>query len=238
MDDYGRAEIKFGTSDKTKIGSMMYAALMYKAGTNLEELADHVVHRLENGDVIFNVQTPDKGEYVLRLFFRRDVDKGKGEEFCDYFLISNQIEKNGKFPKGFQNRLGAKMPAFASSGLRPVKTSGYVRADNEEVKFGFYRDEDIELSVNLSGEKIKPSDAPLLLSQKEKEELVEYTVRYVAFSNAYKTVDILGAISIRACVFEHCKTPIPLGGDPSTLCIFRHNADNRDENANSAVETP
>ncbi|XP_053379057.1 uncharacterized protein LOC123526583 isoform X3 [Mercenaria mercenaria] len=176
MDDYGKAEIKFGTADKMKIGDMYYTAKVYTGGDTMEELPDYVVHRVENGDVIFNVMTPEKGEFVLRLFVKDGID-GKTREFCDYLLISRQIEENGRFPKGFQTRLGPKNPAFATSGLSPTKSSGFIRTEFDEVHIGFSRDEDIELSVNFSGENVKPAEAPLLLSQKEAGAVVTYTVR-------------------------------------------------------------
>ncbi|XP_060601784.1 uncharacterized protein LOC132755022 isoform X2 [Ruditapes philippinarum] len=176
MDDYGKVEIKFGIADKSSIGDMYYTAKVYTGGETMEELPDYCVHRVENGDVMFNAMTPKRGEFVLRLFVK-DGHDGKSREFCDYLLISNQIDENGRFPKGFQARLGPKNPAFAISGLSPTKASGFIRTEMDEVSIGFSRDEDIELSVNFSGEKVKPSEAPLLLTQKENGPVVNYSVR-------------------------------------------------------------
>lgn len=176
MDDYGKAEIIFGLADKQKIGEMWYTAKVYTGGDKMEELPDLVVHRVENGDVIFNVMTPEKGEFVLRLFVKEGADN-KQREFCDYLLISRQIEENGRFPKGFQTRLGPKFPAFTTAGLSPTKSSGFIRTSFNEVDIGFSRSEDIELSVNFSGDKVKQAEAHLLLSQKESGAVVIYTVR-------------------------------------------------------------
>lgn len=176
MDSYGKAEIKFGTADQMKTGDMWYTAKVYRGGETMEELSDFAVHRVENGDLFFNVMTPEKGEYVLRLFVKEGTDN-KPREFCDYLLVSKQTEENGQFPKGFQTRLGPKFPAFSSSGLSPTKSSGFIRTSYSEVDIGFSRTEDIELSVNFSGEKVKPAEAPLLLSQKESGAVVIYTVR-------------------------------------------------------------
>lgn len=176
MDDYGKVELKFGTADKMKIGEMSYTAKVYTGGQSMEELSDFVVHRVENGDVIFNVMTPERGEYVLRLFVKIGVNS-RLREFCDYLLISKQRDRNGKFPKDFQARLGPKLPGFASSSLKPTKASGFIRTEYDEVHLGFSRAEDIELSVNFSGEKVKPAEAPLLLSQRESGAFVSYTVR-------------------------------------------------------------
>lgn len=174
-DDHGKVEIKFGAADKMKIGEMLYSAKLFTGGANMEEIDDCIVHRVEDGDVIFNVMTPKKGEYVLRLFLKDEVME-KNYEFCDYLLISKQLEENGKFPKGFHSRLGPKV-AFGFSGLAPTKPSGFIKTEQDEVYIGFSRSEDIELSVNLSGEKVKPAEAPLLLSQKECGQMVSYTVR-------------------------------------------------------------
>ena len=176
MDDYGKAEIVFGTADKMKIGDMFYTAKVYTGGETMEELPDYVVHRVENGDVKFNVMTPKKGEFVLRLFVK-DGHDGKAREFCDYLLISNQKDENGRFPKGFQARLGPKNPAFATSGLCPTRSSGFIQTEMDEVTIGFSRDEDIELSVNFSGEKVKQSEAQFLLSQTESGPVVNYRIR-------------------------------------------------------------
>ncbi|XP_052213451.1 uncharacterized protein LOC127832191 isoform X2 [Dreissena polymorpha] len=175
MDDYGKAEVKFGAAQKGQIGEMSYTAKVFTGGESLEEVMDSVVHRVENGDVIFNVMTPQSGEYVLRLFVK-DEDSETVNEFCDYLLVSHQKDSNGKYPKGFQARLGPKK-AFATSGMSPTIPSGYIRTEMPDVNIGFQRSEDIELSVNFSGENVKSADAPRLLSQRENGKWVTYTVR-------------------------------------------------------------
>lgn len=179
MDDHGKAEIKFGQTSERKTTDTTYGARVYTGGETMNEIPDSAVHRVENGDVVFNVMTPDKGEYVVRLF-GKDAEEPKAKEFCDYFLLSKQKDNNGKFPKGFQHsKLGAKSPGFATSGLTPTIASGLIKTDSNEVNVGFTRNEDIEMSVNLSGEKVKPADAPLLLRQTESGKDVTYNVRYV-----------------------------------------------------------
>ena len=168
-------QVRFGAAHKDRIGEMIYSAKVFTGGDAMEELPDSAVHRVENGDVIVNVMTPKRGEYVLRLFVK-DVGEDTVKEFCDYLLISKQLEENGRFPKGFQTRLGPKA-AFLTSGLTPTAPSGLLRTDSEEVYITFKRSEDIELSINFSGEKIKPADAPRLLSQKESGKFVTYTIR-------------------------------------------------------------
>lgn len=176
MDDFGKAEIRFGAADKMKIGEMLYSAKLYTGGSKMDEIEDAVVHRVEGGDVIFNVMTPKAEEYVLRLFIKDEV-KETNYEFCNYLLISRQREQNGKFPKGYQARLGPKA-MFPFAALSPTKPSGFIKTEQDQVYIGFSRSEDIELSVNLSGEKVKPSEAQLLLSQTESGKLVSYTVKY------------------------------------------------------------
>ncbi|XP_052760549.1 lim and transglutaminase domain protein ltd-1-like isoform X2 [Mya arenaria] len=175
MDDHGKVEIRFGAAHKDRIGEMLYIAKVYTGGEKMDELPDCAVHRVEDGDVIVNVMTPKKGEFVLRLF-AKDINTEKVSEFCNYLLISNQMESNGHFPKGFQTKLGPKA-AFMTSGLTPTTPSGLIRSEHAEVYLGFTRTEDIELSVNFSGENVKPAEAPRLLSQTESGKNVTYTVR-------------------------------------------------------------
>ena len=174
-DDFGKAEIKFGAADKMKIGEMHYSAKLYTGGNTMEEIEDCVVHRVEDGDVIFNVMTPKEGEYVLRLFLK-DEAMETNYEFCNYLLLSKQREENGRFPKGYRSRLGPKT-AFAYSGLHPTRPSGFIKTEQDQVYIGFSRSEDVELSVNLSGENVKASEAQLLLSQDESGKMVSYTVK-------------------------------------------------------------
>ena len=179
MDDFGKIEIKFGAAHKQKLGDMTYLALMFSVGQNGEELPDHVVHRVENGDVIINAMTPERGEYMLKLFVKHEDEKGNGQEICNYLLISKQKEENGHFPRGFTERLGPKYPQFLQSGLIPSTPSGFIRTDQEQLKLTFTRTEDIELSLNFSSERIRPAEAPRLLTQEEDGNKVSYVLRYV-----------------------------------------------------------
>jgi hypothetical protein len=103
MDDYGKAEIKFRISDTTRMGELFFAAMVFTGGETMEERPDYCVHLVENGDIIFNVMTPEKGEFVIKLTVKDSPD-GNLQEFCDFLLISNQKDENGRFPKGFQER--------------------------------------------------------------------------------------------------------------------------------------
>ncbi|KAL4221367.1 hypothetical protein ACF0H5_019626 [Mactra antiquata] len=177
MDAHGKAEIKFAQTTERKTTDTSYGAKVYTGGETMNEIPDSAVHRVENGDVVFNVMTPDTGEYVVRLF-GKEAEEPKAKEFCDYLLLSKQKDHTGRFPKGFQqSKLGPKSPGFAASGLTPTIASGYIKTDSNEVNIGFKRKEDIEMSVNLSGEKVKPSDAHLLLGQTESGNTVTYNVR-------------------------------------------------------------
>ena len=183
MDDFGKAEIKFGAANKGRIGDMTYFAMLYTGGDKAEELTDQVVHRVENGDVIINVMTPYNGKYVLKLFAKREDERGHGKEICNYFLISKQRDENGHFPRGFTEKLGPKFPQFTQSGLVPAIPTGYIRTDQDHVALAFTRTEDIELSLNFSSEMIRPAEAPRLLSQEEEGDIVKYLLRYVFISH-------------------------------------------------------
>lgn len=178
MDDIGKVEIKFGAVNKQKLGDMTYSAMMYAAGEKMEELPDHVVHRVENGDVIINAMTPERGEFSFKLFAKQEGERGNGKEICNYLLISKQKEENGHFPRGFTERLGPKYPQFLQSGLIPATPSGFIQTDQDVVKLAFTRTEDIELSLNFSSERIRPAEAPRLLSQEEDGDVVTYILRY------------------------------------------------------------
>ena len=177
VEDNGKVEVKFGAANKQKLGDMTYFAMLYTGGEKAEELPDHAVHRVENGDVIINVMTPAKGEYILKLFAKREEEKGQGREICNYMLISKQKEENGHFPRGFTERLGPKYPQFLQSGLLPAIPSGFIRTDQDQLRLTFTRSEDIELSLNFSSERIRPAEAPRLLSQEEEGKNVSYILR-------------------------------------------------------------
>ena len=177
MDDHGKAEIIFGAANKSRIGDMTYSAMIYTGGEKTEELPDYAVHRVENGDVIINAMTPDRGEYVLKLFVKREDEIGQGKEICNYLLISKQKEENGHFPRGFTERLGPKFPQFTQSGLIPATPSGFIRTDQDNLRLAFTRTEDVELSLNFSSERIRPAEAPRLLSQQEEGDVVTYLLR-------------------------------------------------------------
>ncbi|XP_069114562.1 uncharacterized protein [Argopecten irradians] len=175
--DTGALEVKFSPVDGKDWSTKTVRAELVKGGNNAEDVSDHVVQRYENGDLIFNVNTPRQGEYALKLF-----TKDEGEEidrnFCNYLVTSKQVGENFAFPRGFNEKLGPKKGA-AIAGIKAIShPTGFLQCEDEEIVLEFKNEKNIDLSLNLSGKMVRPEVAKRLISQEQDGDICRFTVRF------------------------------------------------------------
>lgn len=175
--DDGKIEVKFGTTSDKDLSKVKIHGELVKGDGESEVLPDHVIHRVENGDVIFNVNTPKTGEYALKLYAKGERDK-EAKNICNYMITSEQKGENYAFPRGFQGGLGPK-EAFNSLGLRALShESGMIETDEEVLEISFEKTkENIELSLSLTGNTIRPEMAKRLIEETVEGNIVTYKVR-------------------------------------------------------------
>nr|XP_022341994.1 uncharacterized protein LOC111135861 isoform X3 [Crassostrea virginica] len=175
--DDGKIEVKFGTTSDRDWNKVKIHGELVKGGGESEVLPDHVIHRVENGDVVFNVNTPKSGEYALKLYAKGDRDR-EAKNICNYMISSEQKGENFAFPRGFQNGLGPK-EAFNSLGLRALThESGMIETDDEVLEISFEKTQDnVELSLSLTGNTIRPEMAKRLIEETVEGNIVTYKIR-------------------------------------------------------------
>ena len=175
-DDSGKIEVRFSTTSDKDWNKMQIHGELVQGGSSGEKIPDHVVHRVEDGDVIFNVNTPQAGEYALKLYAKGEKDKDS-KNICNYLISSDQKEHNPSFPRGFADGIGPK-PAFDKMGIRALTyTSGYIETDEEVVELKFQKPEGVELSLSLSGNSIRPEMAKRLVDEETDGDITTYKVR-------------------------------------------------------------
>jgi len=178
----GSLEVKFSSVDgKDWSKTSLYAELV-KGGKDGEVLSDYVVQRVENGDVIFDVNTPKSGEYALKLYAKDPKDK-EGQNFCNYLVTSEQTKENHDFPRGFQDNLGEK-EMFNRWGLKALThPTGFIETDEEELVLEFENEQDVDLSLNLSGGTIRPEMAKRLVTEERDGNITRFRVRFPKSGN-------------------------------------------------------
>lgn len=175
--DGGKIEVRFGTTSDKDWSKMKIHGELVKGGSENEPIPDHVIHRVENGDVIFNVNTPKSGEYALKLYAKGERDK-ESKNICNYIVSSEQKGENYAFPRGFQGGLGCK-DAFNAMGLRALThESGMIDTDEEVLEIAFEKtQENVELSLSLTGNTIRPEMAKRLIEESVDGNIVTYKIR-------------------------------------------------------------
>ncbi|KAL3861103.1 hypothetical protein ACJMK2_007175 [Sinanodonta woodiana] len=175
-DENGMAEIKFSQISTGGLSDLAYSAKLYTGGVKQTEIPDRVVHRVENGDVIFNVRAPWREEYALHLFCSKPDEKNGPQNICNYLVVSSQKHHNGSYPKGFQDKLGPSK-TFNEFGITPSHVSGMIYTEVEEVTLSFQKTKNIDLSINLSGGEIKQTDAHRLITRQDTDTEIIIKVR-------------------------------------------------------------
>jgi hypothetical protein len=76
-------------------------------GVNEDTLQQYVFHRVQQDRVVFNVLTPEKGEYALQLYAKEADSSGSFGNVCNYLLDCDaEPEENTPFPEVVNGRLG------------------------------------------------------------------------------------------------------------------------------------
>ncbi|XP_021364892.1 uncharacterized protein LOC110457720 isoform X2 [Mizuhopecten yessoensis] len=175
--DTGALEVKFSPVDGKDWSAKSVRAELVKGGNTAEDLSDHVVQRYENGDIIFNVNTPRQGEYALKLYTKENGEE-VDQNFCNYLVTSRQIGENFAFPRGFNEKLGPKKGAMTAGITAISHPSGFIQTEDEEIVLEFQNDNNIDLSLNLSGKMVRPEVAKRLITQEQDGNICRFTVRF------------------------------------------------------------
>ncbi|GFO42476.1 kyphoscoliosis peptidase, partial [Plakobranchus ocellatus] len=172
----GEAEISFEVCDYNRLGNPMFYGTLCKSGSNDEKIKDRVVHRVENGRVIFNVKLPKRGEYSLAI----DGTSGKKptpRNFANYMLVSDQRLGQTSYPRGFDEGIGRKL-ACSRFDIEPLShSSGLIHVQQEEFEISFKVSPDSELSLSLIGSDVMVSDSRRLVSESRTEDTIRYKIR-------------------------------------------------------------
>ena len=172
----GDTEISFTINDSSCLAKPAFFGRLRKPGMRDEHLKNRLVHRVEDGKVIFNVKLPKKGEYALSLNGFSKKANGKSRNFANYMVVSDQKQYLEPFPPGFHEGLGKK-PACERVGLIAVSHSGgMIYTDQEEVSISFQKTQPIDLSVSVVGSEVVVSDSRRLVSEKVQGDVITYTV--------------------------------------------------------------
>ena len=176
--DTGELEVKFSSISGKDTSNLKVRGVLVQQGTTEEkDFSDHVLQRVENGDVIFNINTPRAGEYALKLY-SKDNSEAEGTNFCNYVLTSRQKSENSPFPRGFQEHIGERA-ALNKMGIKALShTSGLLKTDEEEMTFEFQNDNNVELSINLSGASVRTEVAKRLITEEKEGNINRFKVRY------------------------------------------------------------
>ncbi|XP_076086199.1 uncharacterized protein LOC143056904 isoform X2 [Mytilus galloprovincialis] len=178
----GKLEIKFSTVNDKDWNKMDIKGQLIRGGSAPEEVSDHIVHRVENGDIIFNLTTPKKGEYAFKVYANEEGDR-EPKNVCNYLITSNQKQENTPFPRNFSECLGEK-EAFRAMGLKALThQSGYIETGDEELEIAFQKIGDIDLSLNLSGSLIHAEMAKRLISEEVNGDKITYKIRFPGNGN-------------------------------------------------------
>lgn len=180
----GKVEIKFSAINQKDWNKMDIKGQLIKGGNSPEEVSDHVVHRVENGDIIFNLTTPKEGEYAFKVFANEEGER-EPKNVINYLITSKQKHNNAPYPRNFTDRLGAKS-VFHAMGVQAVThESGYIETEDEELELAFQQtgNTDIDLSMSLSGSTIHAEMAKRLISEEKNGRIVKYKVRFPGDGN-------------------------------------------------------
>ncbi|XP_076472308.1 uncharacterized protein LOC143301800 [Babylonia areolata] len=172
----GDAEIAFAINDLTMIAKPAFFGKLKRPGMKDEYLKDRLVHRIEDGKVIFNVKLPKKGEYSLSLNGYSTKGKDKPRNFANYMVVSEQKQYLEPFPPGFEQGLGRK-PACEKLGVVPVSHHvGLIYTEERLVSLSFQKPDDVELSATLIGTEIVLSDSYRLVTEDVQGDVIIFTV--------------------------------------------------------------
>lgn len=178
----GKLEVKFSTVNGKNWNEMDIKGQLIRGGSSPEEVADHVVHRIENGDIIFNLSTPKDGEYAFKVYANEKGDR-EPKNVCNYLITSKQKQVASPFPRNFSDSLGAK-EAFHAMGLKALThKSGFIETEEEELELVFEKSGDVDLSLNLSGSHVHAEMAKRLISEEINGNRVTYKVRFPGNGN-------------------------------------------------------
>ncbi|XP_035828905.1 hillarin-like [Aplysia californica] len=199
----GEAEISFEVCDYNRMGNPMFYGRLSRSGTKEERLKDRVVHRVENGRVIFNVKLPKRGEYSLSL----DGTSGKKptpRNFANYMVVSDQRPSQAGYPRGFDEGIGKK-PACDRFDIVPIShKSGLIYVKQDEFELCFKTPLGTELSLSVIGSDVMVSDSRRLVSETVEGDMMKYKIRLPKEGTYGLKVgltvrrDLLGAIRDRA----------------------------------------
>ena len=171
----GEIEIAFAINDPSLIAKPLFFGKVKKPGMKDEHLQDRLVHRVEDGKVIFNLRLPKKGEYSLSLWGYSSKAKGKSRNFFNYMVVSEQNEFLEPFPPGFDDGLGKKSSCERLELSALSHPSGLVHTDHSKVEMSFTKSPTVGVSATLIGHQIVLSDSHRLVTEAEQGDVVTFT---------------------------------------------------------------
>ncbi|XP_050413790.2 uncharacterized protein LOC126828203 isoform X1 [Patella vulgata] len=164
----GDVQISFTVKDADKINKQRFSGMLIDAKDT--ELTNRLVYRLEDQKLIFNSKIPRKGEYSVRLFV--DNEDGGKENFCNYFLISEQNQSSECYPKEISKRIGRRT-ACGRVNFKPISNpSAVLVSDSKEMVLTFEYDSEEQIYHSLvANEKI---DSTQCVSVTKEDKLLTY----------------------------------------------------------------
>ncbi|KAJ8320666.1 hypothetical protein KUTeg_002253 [Tegillarca granosa] len=148
----GSLEIKFervnNLMPETSLIKLNYRGDLFKNG-ELYSMLNHVVHRVESNNFLFNVETPVSGEYAFKINALNE--EGVITNICNYLIVSSQNKSNIPFPRDMHDRLGAK-EAMKEMNIEIVtpKTAFIISDSKEEILFEFNKPSNVNLTAFVS----------------------------------------------------------------------------------------